>query len=504
MSSRVIRGEAREVLMGMPEASVDMCMTSPPYWGLRKYSGEPQIWDSVDGCNHEWGEYDVSLLHENRDGLTGSTIGNTARREGKHGLEVGSAGFCLKCGAWRGQLGLEPDPDSYISHLMLIFDEVWRVLKPTSSLFVNLADSYSGSGSGGGGNQKGNESGDVWFDNRPTTNLRGIPAKSLIGIPARFQLAMIERGWVNRNFLAWYKRSCMPSSARDRFTMDWEPIFFFTKQQDYYFETQFEPHVAGIHPRGGQKKGITTDFKDSSQAAKKGGWNELPTTANPQGRLKRCVWDISTEPMSIQCCAKCYHVYDKKRYERLLLREIDNPDKKSKEKKIKVKICSECDANDWVSHYAAYPTELCRTPILATCPEFICDKCNQPRRKMYEVIGHEVTEAMKIAGCRENGTYAGQDLSDYKSGMAQSPSDSKRRILKSMSEIKDFHYSTCSCPEPRTYHPGVVLDCFSGTGSTGVMAKLLGRDFVGIDTSEAYVAMSNYRLLSTAVQGKLE
>ena len=69
----------------------------------------------------------------------------------------------------------------------------------------------------------------------------GIPDKSLCLIPQRFQIAMVDQGWICRNTIIWYKPNCMPSSAHDRFTVDFEYLFFFTKSQRYYFETQYEP-----------------------------------------------------------------------------------------------------------------------------------------------------------------------------------------------------------------------------------------------------------------------
>src|SRR3990167_8275066 len=134
------QGDVREVLPHLPEASVDMVVTSPPYYGLRKYDGESVVWDGDEKCEHDWGGDEATLIHENRNGLSGGTV---SAKSGVHGYKAGVAGFCSLCGAWQGQLGLEPTPELYIKHLCDIFDLCKRVLKKTGTIWVNLDDSYS-------------------------------------------------------------------------------------------------------------------------------------------------------------------------------------------------------------------------------------------------------------------------------------------------------------------------------------------------------------------------
>ena len=147
------------VLKTLDANSVDMCVTSPPYWGLRDYKTD-------------------------------------------------------------GQLGLEPTFHQYLEHLIEIFAEVKRVIKKTGSIWVNIGDSYN--------------------DN-----------KSLSGIPERFAIRMTdELGLIRRNTIIWHKPNCMPSSARDRFTVDFEYIYFFSKSPRYHFETQYEPLIEPNRKRG--------------------------------------------------------------------------------------------------------------------------------------------------------------------------------------------------------------------------------------------------------------
>jgi len=164
-----------------------------------------------------------------------------------------------------GQLGLEPAFQEYINRLRDIFDEVKRVLKKEGTCWVNIADTY--------------------LD------------KCLCCIPDRFKIEMINRGWICRNDIIWHKPNCMPSSVKDRFTVDYEHLFFFTKSEKYWFETQYEPHTrlwdasnGGNLADVGHKKNGKIETKNTHPKG-----YPLP---NPRGRNKRCVWRITTKPFS--------------------------------------------------------------------------------------------------------------------------------------------------------------------------------------------------------------
>ena len=183
--------ECLEGLKKLKSNSVNCCVTSPPYWALRDYGVE-------------------------------------------------------------GQLGLEPTFEEYINKLCNIFDEVKRVLKKDGTCWVNIGDTYyTKSGSSFANDNLG--SGSVEEINKKSgiskaNELRGKPhkfiqSKSLVGIPFRFALEMINRGWILRNTIIWHKPNCMPSSVKDRFTVDFEYVFFFVKNKKYWFEKQFEPYA---------------------------------------------------------------------------------------------------------------------------------------------------------------------------------------------------------------------------------------------------------------------
>ena len=113
--------DVMKALKQMPDESVDMQITSPPYWGLRDYGeGTENIWDGDENCEHEWNEIIKKATHGKGFGDEKSIV--TLQDDTK-------SNFCSKCGAWKGQLGLEPDFNLYIKHLADVFDEVKRDLK---------------------------------------------------------------------------------------------------------------------------------------------------------------------------------------------------------------------------------------------------------------------------------------------------------------------------------------------------------------------------------------
>lgn len=358
-TSTLYCGHAIDVLRELPAESVDCVITSPPYWGLRSYKTEPIIWDNHRDCGHEWGnELDGRRKrsdHDIRDSLS--------KEATKSASAFNSTGgnFCLKCGAWKGELGLEPTIELYISHLLSIFDEVKRVLKKTGSIWVNIGDSYSGSGCGTNdyrteASRSINKSDVMFTKTPPQQRLKDIPPKSLCLIPERFALGMVNRGWILRNNIIWYKPNPMPESVKDRFTGSYEVVYFFTKSRRYFFEQQFEAHESPLITKRtwGHKYDDYNNTRES-RSTDAGIMNEL-------GRNKRDVWEINTQPY---------------------------PE----------------------AHFATFPEKLVETPILSGCPQ-----------------------------------------------------------------------------------DGVVLDPFAGSGTTGAVAKRLGRKYIGIDVSEAYCKLAVKRL----------
>ena len=234
MKHTLINKDVLEALREIPDESADCIVTSPPYYGLRSYKAADAIWGGNPECEHAFtfqshhtpGQSDKATTHSKIEGL------------GKDWAE----GYCSKCGAWKGQLGLEPSYQLYLDHVMLVTKELKRVLKKTGTMFWNMGDSYAGNmGSRAGWQdskysetrEEGIEHGEAVFLNADYGN---IPDKSLMMLPERFAIRMIDDGWILRNKIIWYKRNGMPSSVKDRFSNKYEFVYFFVKNRKYYFD----------------------------------------------------------------------------------------------------------------------------------------------------------------------------------------------------------------------------------------------------------------------------
>lgn len=304
-------GNALNVLKTFPDESVDCVITSPPYWSLRDYGIKPVIWDEKEDCPHEFhlqkrkaiSDEKIRWVHrQNGVDLKAGKITNpqavlksTASKD--HTVRDG---FCIHCSAWKGTLGQEPDFYLYVKHLCDVFDEIKRVLKKDGTCFVNLGDTYGGSLRGWGA-RKPSKTGFQKPAGLDPRYVKGAQAtaklmpKCLLQLPSRFALEMVHRGWILRNEIIWHKPNAMPSSAKDRFTVDFEKVFFFVKRKKYAFNPLFEKSIwAEKDPRsqipGGRKSGgksLTGIYA-----------MQRVSFGNGNRRNKRCVWTVPTKPFS--------------------------------------------------------------------------------------------------------------------------------------------------------------------------------------------------------------
>jgi DNA modification methylase len=208
--------------------------------------------------------------------------------------------LCESCGATLedNQIGLEQSPDDFIEELCVVFDEVWRVLKEDGTIWVNLGDSYAGSGAGGGGNRKGNEHGqhDAFVEiGRPATP-NGLKAKDLVGIPWRFAFAMQARGWYLRSDIIWHKPNPMPESVTDRPTKAHEYIFLMTKSPRYYYDHQAVKEPFAESSIGRLAQDITQQVGSArANGGKKENGNLKAVGDINAGRNKRSVWSVNVK-----------------------------------------------------------------------------------------------------------------------------------------------------------------------------------------------------------------
>lgn len=359
-SDYIYLGHALDHLRTLPDQSIDCVVTSPPYWGLRNYKSAPQIWGGTIDCDHVW----TAGVKKGISGGIASPKVQTKDQANFQQTEDSPYELCEICGAWQGELGQEPDPNLYIEHLCLIFDEIHRILKDEGTMWINLGDCHSGSGSPGGDWNHGSRAEEPKFNYVQAH--ADVRPKSLVGIPARFQLAMTRRGWILRNEVIWHKPSCMPSSAADRLTIDFEKVFFFSKNESYYYKQQIQKCAPSNRYSGHEKK---TDFRNKRTVLTDSVNETLAMylldllEADRDGVLLGSIWPINPEP--------------------------------STEK-----------------HFAMYPTRLIAPMIDASCPCFLCAQCGKPKKWM---IHREKKECPPIGGAvkqsgGDNPTYSGNPV----------------------------------------------------------------------------------------------
>jgi DNA modification methylase len=282
--------QANSLKIPLADKSVQMCVTSPPYYGLRDY-GTAEWVGGDETCNHLAG-----VRFSDKSGIRDTS--KQATIDENEGKGTPYRDICGKCGAQRvdNQIGLEQTLAEYIENMCLVFDEVWRVLRDDGTVWLNLGDSYNGSGGAGGDyNAGGLKEGQPKY---PGRNEVALKPKDLMGVPWRVAFALQERGWWLRSDIIWHKPNPMPESVTDRPTKAHEYIFLLTKAKKYYYDADAirEPQAAGTFERfgNGQKdrkmspKYMTDEF---------GVAKEYPRKAIlPNGRNKRTVWTVTTKP----------------------------------------------------------------------------------------------------------------------------------------------------------------------------------------------------------------
>ena len=237
----IICGDALEELKKFPDESINSCITSPPYYGLRDYHKENQI-------------------------------------------------------------GRETTVEEYLDRLVQVFREVRRVLKKDGTCFVVIADSYAGSGAKGNYADPKNPKGRKGQKQAINQKVRGYKSKDLMGIPWRLALLLREDSWYLRSDIIWYKENAMPETCRDRPTRSYEHIFLLTKSPKYYydFDAMKEPvkevskrrYVRG---RSEDNKYLNEDAGISIQNINKARkYGEYKGDNIPQFRNKRDIWTINT------------------------------------------------------------------------------------------------------------------------------------------------------------------------------------------------------------------
>ncbi len=280
-------GDCIEVLKTLESGSVNCCVTSPPYWGLRDYG------------TAEWEGGDPEFNHFR------CTSQNTVVRDGRT-YQQGHPmlDVCSKCGARRvdRQLGLEPTPEEYVERMAEVFREVRRVLRDDGTLWLNLGDSYAAAGysrqdnTGGAKREQGGKQ-------KHSPVPIGLKPKDLVGIPWRVAFALQADGWWLRSDIIWHKPNPMPESITDRPTKSHEHIFLLAKSARYYYDADAIRERTGneADPREYEngKVGDWNKGKDRAERLRSGmqsKTNQPPSATHPLGRNKRDVWTVAAKP----------------------------------------------------------------------------------------------------------------------------------------------------------------------------------------------------------------
>lgn len=363
--------QANSRTLPLADNSVDLVVTSPPYFALRSYQ---------DGGVH-----------------------------------------------YEGQVGDEPTPAEFIRSLLVVTSECVRVLKPEGSLWVNLGDKYARSGGGG----KGSSDGTTGRGPRPPSKSPdGVREKSLIGVPWRYALACIdELGLILRAEVIWDKPNGMPESVTDRVRRSHEQWFHFTLSPRYFSAVDEirETHSGASVARATRAYNAGDQFSVGT-----------PNTLNPEqfvnplGKLPGSVWTVATEPLRVP----------------------------------------ESLGTD---HFAAFPIEFPRRIIQGWSPTGICNACGEGRTPVAEVDRTSTTPRRLEA--RSNG------------GSGLAPQGGARGDVSRVITAYE-----CGCPDTSApTRPAVVLDPFGGTGTTAMVADVLGRHGISVDMSADYCRIAEWR-----------
>jgi DNA modification methylase len=443
---RLYHGDALEVLERLPSQSVHCAVTSPPYWGLRKY-----------------------LTDDNRE------------------------------------LGLESHPDLYVSRLVEVFRELRRVLRDDGLFWLNLGDGYNGSGSSGGqGKQDTHRVGKP--DNRK--GWIGLPQGSVIGIPWRVAFALQADGWILRQEIIWEKPSPMPESVTNRCTKAHEYIFMFAKKAGYFFD-QFaiREKCLSIYSSSDFIPKSTKDRTDNTSvgtSATRASAKNRSIDIAPDTRNKRSVWEVphsgykgahfAVFPPALilpcikagtsekGCCIECGAPW-KRVVERT--RQATRPGENSKitdvnGARLNGEVTGNRDPERHVTslrHLGWYPSCKCYgLPEIPHAPHRGAD---------WNDVTNTVGVGTAVAGNRhakKQPTVSGVNASErhlpdatrdaaYDEWVKQA-----RELCRQAGEENGDSVDPC-----------VVLDPFIGSGTTAVVCVGLGRYSMGIDLSEEYL-----------------
>lgn len=439
----VLEGCAYTVLQTLPTASVDCIITSPPYWGLRDYGIPPTDWPA---CSY-------------------------IPMPGLEPIAVPAETSCL---------GLEPTLNAFLAHLVLIFTECRRVLKPTGSAWVNMGDAYA-TGTTAARQATTITGSDVpggWAERSQSEragNPTGCKTKDLMGQPWRVAFALQAAGWYLRQDNIWHKPNPMPESIRDRATKAHEYVFHMTKSERYYFDAAAwsEKTSGTAHARRSYK---TPDGWDTTSG--KGGHGSFHRDGREDGQTD---YQPKRKPGVPPKSAPDHNgmIRANGSFQAAVVDLVATRNKRS--------VWTVPTFAYSEAHYATYPPALITPPLLAsTSAKGVCPTCGAPWTRQIERVdkGYDGSKYGENAVKATGGCITG--------GTAKSTLGSSNGLLVGQTLTLGWQ-PTCECPSPQV-SPSVVLDPFGGSGTTAEVALNHGRHAILIERGPQNIALIHKRL----------
>lgn len=491
----MLQGDSLQVLKTLPDQSIQMIFTSPPYMALRDYQVE-------------------------------------------------------------GQIGLESSSEKYLEKLWAVFDEAKRVLHDEGICWVNLGDTFAGSGGAGGDYEAGGlkEGQPKWKQDTyrqlqadPTAhrrnNLKELQPKCLMMIPERFAWGMIRRNWILRAKVAWYKPNGMIESSKDRPKLDYEMLYMFSKQQHYWFNyiEAKRPLRTTTVKRNEYAVGMSQKFHTLHDSAARpayfmpaiGGKKHSGNNGNPTysgnkmkvhdgmakigsvwGLPPESIWPITPKTFGHEYCETCDrlvksrelmfkckdcgHWFNEKGKKTLAadfaedmasLRAREPPELEGCPKCGSQKrdlVCPICK-NKVHMHFAMFPEELVLPALRMTCPSEVCIKCGQARYPEYT----PTEEYAKLLG---QGWH--DHVDDEQAGQMQ-----EKVVPAAIADYRISNWTKCECNVE--FQPGIVLDVFAGFNTVGAVAMKNGKNFLGIELDPRNVKAGMKRVEEMRNQARL-
>jgi DNA modification methylase len=382
--------------------------------------------------------------------------------ESVHTVVTSPPYFGLRDYGVQGQLGLEATPEAYVANMVAVFGEVRRVLREDGTVWLNLGDSYWRDPKRG--NQENGGHAGLHTGRGAAAGMQhkrcDLPEKNLLGIPWRVAFALQADGWYLRSDIIWHKPNPMPESVTDRPTKAHEYIFLLSRSPRYYYDYEaikepaadaslvrwaqdLENQNGSTRANGGMKAngpmkavGGPRSDKQRGHSRRHAGFNErwdlmTKTEQAENGRNKRTVWTVATQPYP-------------------------------------------------QSHFATYPEKLIEPCILAgTSEQGCCPECGAPWERIVERTNESNWEMRKELGA-VGGSMHGGNKQQIGAGWSH---DLPSR------EVQTVGWRA-NCNHGHDPVPCVVLDPFSGSGTTGKVAVKHRRQYIGIELNPQYIDMA--------------